>query len=416
MRLLYSFFIRMYSLAVAMYSIVNTKAALWINGRKKWKQKLQGINFNDHQVLWFHCASLGEFEQGRPLIEEINGSGKYKVLLTFFSPSGYELKKNYQHAQWVMYLPADTAGNAGYFIDMVKPKAVFFIKYEFWFNYLIELKKRAIPVYLVSGIFRENQYFFTWYGKWAVKQLNAFSYFFVQNQESHKLLNRIGYKNVAITGDTRFDRVLQIRQTSKKYEQIDAFVNDDLVIVAGSTYAEDEKILKSAFAKLLIANVNVRLIVAPHVVTANRIAESEITFGMNDSSKFSQENSNHTNKKILIIDNIGMLSSLYSYADVAYIGGGLGKGIHNTLEAAVYGIPLIFGPNFHKFEEAGALVGSGAAVVINNQDELYTVLLNLLSDGTERKRKGALAGSYVKAQQGAVVKIIQALKEKNILL
>lgn len=415
MRLLYSFFIRVYSQAIALYSLLNMKANLWVKGRKEWKHKLHNIDFKGYEIVWFHCASLGEFEQGRPLIEEIKERGKYKVLLTFFSPSGYELKKNYEHAQWVMYLPVDTPGNASYFIDTVKPKAVFFIKYEFWFNYLFELKKRNIPVCLVSGIFRENQYFFKWYGTWAAKQLKAFTYFFVQNQESLALLNRIGYKNAIIAGDTRFDRVVQIMQSSKKFSQVDAFVKDDLIIVAGSTYNEDEKLLKSAFVNLLHAQVKVRLIIAPHVVTPNRIAEIETVFGPNNCIRFSQTGGMQSNKKVLIIDNIGMLSSLYSYASVAYIGGGFGNGIHNTLEAAVYGIPLIFGSNFHKFEEAGALVKSAAAIVVKNEDELFNRLFSLFSDTAKRQSMGNTAGSYVAKQQGAVIKIMQVLKEKNIL-
>jgi len=415
MRLLYTLFIQIYTFSITLYAAVNDKANLWINGRKDWKKKLQSVNFKGQDIYWFHCASLGEFEQARPLLENIKEDKKNKILLTFFSPSGYELRKNYKMADWVLYLPADLPKNAEYFITTVKPKAVFFIKYEFWFNYLFELKKKDIPVFLVSGIFRENHYFFRWYGTWARKQLGAFSCFFLQNQKSLELLNNAGFKNAIVTGDTRFDRVLQIMKERKHMELLDMFVKNNMVTVAGSTYVEDEKLLKKANNFLEKSHLKVKFIIAPHVVTQNRIREIEGIFGIDQCVRFSIIKVEDMHKKVLIIDNIGMLSSLYGYATLAYIGGGLGKGIHNTLEAAVYGIPLIFGNKYHKFDEAKALIETGAAFVVTNEVALNNKLLSLFSDEKLRKSIGFKSSNYVTEQKGSLAKIIDELKMRNIL-
>lgn len=415
MRLLYSFFIQIYSLSIALFAGVNDKAKLWINGRKDWKQKFKAIEFGKEQVFWFHCASLGEFEQGRPLIEQISKQSNIKILLTFFSPSGYELRKNYAHADWIFYLPADTLKNAYFFVDCVKPQAAFFIKYEFWFNYLYVLKKHEVPTFLVSGIFRKNQHFFKWYGTWAAKQLQTFSCFFVQNKESLNLLNSLGYQHVLQTGDTRFDRVLQIMQQSKRFNEIDWFVKDATVCVAGSSYLEDEKLLNSTLYKCIEQGINLKLIIAPHVVSPQRLNEIEALFGVTQCVRFSKLNKDNANLEVLIIDNIGMLSSLYAYAKIAYIGGGFGHGIHNTLEAAVFGIPLIFGNNYRKFEEAKALVELGAAKVVSNEHELFSAIANLLSNELKLSNTGLISSNYVKSQQGALQKIMNELITRKIL-
>jgi 3-deoxy-D-manno-octulosonic-acid transferase len=415
MRLIYHLFIRIYTLGIALYAAFNNKANLWINGRKNWKEKLKAIDFKGQTVFWFHCASLGEFEQGRPLIEEIKAKVPCKILLTFFSPSGYELRKNYNNADWVFYLPADTIENAQFFVQTVQPKAVFFIKYEFWFNYLNVLKEGAIPVFLVSGIFRESQHFFQWYGNWARKQLQAFSYFFVQNQNSLILLQSIGYNNAIVAGDTRFDRVLQVVEQSKRFESIDAFTKNNFVLVAGSTYLVDEELLYHSFNSLSALGFTLKLILAPHVVLPDRINEIETLFGIENCVRYSQMNSDVMHKRVLIIDNIGMLSSLYGYASIAYVGGGLGKGIHNTLEAAVYGIPLLIGPNYHKFDEAKSLVKIGAAIVVNNKGQITKKIAALFSDESLRKNIGAKGNQYVIEQQGALQRIMNALKEQKVL-
>ena len=415
MRLIYNLFIYLYSFAIAFYAAFNNKANLWINGRKHWKKKLQQIDFKGQSVYWFHCASLGEFEQGRPLIEEIKAKGNGKILLTFFSPSGYELRKNYKNADWVLYLPADTIANAKYFVQCVQPKAVFFIKYEFWFNYLIELKDKKIPVFLISGIFRQNQHFFKWYGAWSRFQLKAFSYFFVQNQTSLTLLQSIGYDNAILAGDTRFDRVLQVMQKSKRFETIDAFTKDHVIVVAGSTYVDDEKLLQASFQKLISEGFKLKFILAPHVVSPNRIDEIESMFGQNNCVRYSQISSSTMDKKVMIVDNIGMLSALYSYANIAYIGGGLGKGIHNTIEAAVYSIPLLFGSKYHKFDEAKALVKVGAAFVVSDEKTITSKMKLLFSDDILRKNIGAKSSKYVIEQKGAIIKIMNELNRKHIL-
>jgi 3-deoxy-D-manno-octulosonic-acid transferase len=416
MRLIYNLFIQVYTQIIALYAAFNDKANLWINGRKDWKKKLQEIDFKGHPVYWFHCASLGEFEQGRPLIEEIKSQGNCKILLTFFSPSGYELRKNYKNADWVLYLPADTISNAHFFVKTVQPKAVFFIKYEFWFNYLNELKANDTPVFLISGIFRKDQHFFKWYGSWTRAQLKAFSYFFVQNQSSLELLQQLGFTNVLIAGDTRFDRVLQVMQNNKRFEAIDAFVQHQLIIVAGSTYVDDEKLLQGSFNKLVAKGINFKIILAPHVVSPHRIDEIEALFSKETCLRLSQLKTESLEKKVLIVDNIGMLSALYSYAHIAYIGGGLGKGIHNTLEAAVYSIPLLFGNKYHKFDEAKALVEIGAAFVVNSEEQLTNQVIRLFLDDTVRRNIGRKSSDYVHEQKGALQKIMSELKDKKILL
>lgn len=415
MRFIYSLFVWLYTFGIVLLAPFNPKAKLWAKGRKEWKKKLTEIDFVGHEIFWFHCASLGEFEQGRPLIEAIKSQGKYKIVLTFFSPSGYELQKNYPLADWVFYLPADTMSNAHFFINSIQPKAVFFIKYEFWFNYLFVLKRNKIPVFLISGIFREQQHFFKWYGAWASKQLNAFNYFFVQNQKSLELLNNIGYKNVLVTGDTRFDRVIQIMQKSVRHDIIELFVKDFDVIVAGSTYFDDEKLLKNCYNNLIKERKNLKIVIAPHQISQNRINEIESLFGIENCIRFSQIKSQELQKSVLIIDNIGMLSSLYHYATVAYIGGGFGKGIHNTLEAAVYGIPLVYGSNYHKFDEAKALINCGAAFEITNEASLNEILQKLFIDEVYRKDCGLKASQYIADHKGSLEKIMMALKSKNIL-
>ncbi|HRG57398.1 MAG TPA: glycosyltransferase N-terminal domain-containing protein [Bacteroidia bacterium] len=415
MRELYSFFVRLYTFLIYVTSPLNEKARQWKKGRNNWKLKLKAIDFQNHDVYWFHCASLGEFEQGRPLIEMIKQRGNYKILLTFFSPSGYELQKNYKNADWVLYLPSDTLTNAQYFVAHVEPKAVFFIKYEFWFNFLHVLQQKKIKVFLVSGVFRENQHFFKWYGQWFARHLSAFDYFFVQNQLSLNLLGSIGYQNAIIAGDTRFDRVLQIKQQNKRFNDVELFIGNAKICVAGSTYLEDEQLLAASLRKCISKNILFKLIVAPHELSENRLLALEKLFNANDTVRFSKFVKADQNKKVLIIDNIGMLSSLYNYATLAYIGGGFGKGIHNSLEAAVYGRPLIFGHNFQKFEEAKALVKNGAAFVVNNEDEIKDILIKFLLDEELVIKAGQKSLDFVHSNQGSVNKILNLLLLKNII-
>lgn len=373
-----------------------------LKGEKECFDRLQNLNSED-KVAWFHCASLGEFEQGRPLIEEVKKQfPEYKILLSFYSPSGYESKKDYALADYVVYLPNDTKSNAKKFVKKVNPDLIFFIKYEFWYNYISALKGRRL--FQVSLILRENQYFFSWYGKWFAKQLKNFEHFFVQNQQTANLLNKIGYKNVTISGDTRFDRVMTIANNAKSFTEIEKFCEgNQKIILAGSSWLADEKIIQQA-----VKNLDIKLIIAPHVVGENHINEIQQLFP--EAILYSELANNDKKSNILIINCIGILSNLYQYCDIAYIGGGFGVGIHNTLEAATFGKPICFGTNYHKFQEAIDLINLKAAYSISNQEELKQVLETLLNNEKIYNQSAEASKDYVKTKIGACKKIIEHLK------
>lgn len=373
-----------------------------LKGEKECFDRLQNLNSED-KVAWFHCASLGEFEQGRPLIEEVKKQfPEYKILLSFYSPSGYESKKDYALADYVVYLPNDTKSNAKKFVKKVNPDLIFFIKYEFWYNYISALKGRRL--FQVSLILRQNQYFFSWYGKWFAKQLKNFEHFFVQNQQTATLLNKIGYKNVTISGDTRFDRVMTIANNAKSFTEIEKFCEgNQKIILAGSSWLADEKIIQQA-----VKNLDIKLIIAPHVVGENHI--NEILQLFPEAILYSELANNDKKSNILIINCIGILSNLYQYCDIAYIGGGFGVGIHNTLEAATFGKPICFGTNYHKFQEAIDLINLKAAYSISNQEELKQVLETLLNNEKIYNQSAEASKDYVKTKIGACKKIIEHLK------
>lgn len=373
-----------------------------LKGEKECFDRLQNLNSED-KVAWFHCASLGEFEQGRPLIEEVKKQfPEYKILLSFYSPSGYESKKDYALADYVVYLPNDTKNNAKKFVKKVNPDLIFFIKYEFWYNYISALKGRRL--FQVSLILRQNQYFFSWYGKWFAKQLKNFEHFFVQNQQTANLLNKIGYKNVTISGDTRFDRVMTIANNAKSFTEIEKFCEgNQKIILAGSSWLADEKIIQQA-----VKNLDIKLIIAPHVVGENHINEIQQLFP--EAILYSELANNDKKSNILIINCIGILSNLYQYCDIAYIGGGFGVGIHNTLEAATFGKPICFGTNYHKFQEAIDLINLKAAYSISNQEELKQVLETLLNNEKIYNQSAEASKDYVKTKIGACKKIIEHLK------
>ena len=373
-----------------------------LKGEKECFDRLQNLNSED-KVAWFHCASLGEFEQGRPLIEEVKKQfPEYKILLSFYSPSGYESKKDYALADYVVYLPNDTKSNAKKFVKKVNPDLIFFIKYEFWYNYISALKGRRL--FQVSLILRQNQYFFSWYGKWFAKQLKNFEHFFVQNQQTANLLNKIGYKNVTISGDTRFDRVMTIANNAKSFTEIEKFCEgNQKIILAGSSWLADEKIIQQA-----VKNLDIKLIIAPHVVGENHINEIQQLFP--EAILYSELANNDKKSNILIINCIGILSNLYQYCDIAYIGGGFGVGIHNTLEAATFGKPICFGTNYHKFQEAIDLINLKAAYSISNQEELKQVLETLLHNEKIYNQSAEASKDYVKTKIGACKKIIEHLK------
>ncbi len=415
MTILYLFGIRIFYILVTIVSIFNPKAKLWLKGRKKIFKELSKKIHSDDKIAWFHCASLGEFEQGRPVIESFRQKyPDYKILLTFYSPSGYEIRKNYEEADFIFYLPLDTPRNAKLFLNIVNPEFVFFIKYEFWYFFLREIWERKIPLYLVSGIFRRNQRFFKKHAVKSRKMLGWFTHFFVQNEESKILLQSISINNVTVTGDTRFDRVYEITQQSKDLPLIEKFVKNNLVIVAGSTWKPDEDILIKYFNE---SNTRFKLIIAPHEIhkeNINRIIKS--VSKEKAVMKYSEANKESvSNADVLIIDSIGLLSSIYKYGHIAYIGGGFGKGIHNILEAATFGLPIIFGTNYKKFQEAVDLIKSGGAFSIVNYNELENSLTSLLKDPDKLRECGKVSLNYVEKNRGATDTILRMVKIKCYL-
>ena len=399
-------------LGVAIASLFNEKV------RKMWKGERAAFDYLKENVdpqaryVWFHAASLGEFEQGRPIIEQLRiHHPDYKILLTFFSPSGYEVRKNYEGADLICYLPIDTITNARRFLRAVRPEMAFFIKYEFWYNYLHILKHRGVPLYSVSSIFRPEQIFFRWYGKQYSRVLKCFTKFFVQNEESRQLLATIGITETEIVGDTRFDRVMTIKSVAKQLPLVEAFVKDaPQVFVAGSSWPPDEDI----FIRYFNEHRNWKLIIAPHVIGEDHLQQIITKLQMASDRKivrFTQTNREEAAKAdTLIIDCFGMLSSVYNYGNVAYIGGGFGVGIHNTLEAAVWDMPVIFGPNNKKFQEAQGLKACGGGFEITNYEELEQLMDRFASDAAFLKESGSKAGHFVKDQAGATDKVLASVK------
>ena len=362
------------------------------------------------QYVWFHAASLGEFEQGRPLMEQLRREHpEYKILLTFFSPSGYEVRKNYEGADIICYLPLDTITNARRFLRIIRPVKAYFIKYEFWYNYLHILKHRQVPVYSVSSIFRPDQVFFKWYGKQYSRVLKCFTHFFVQNEVSKELLAKLGITCVTVTGDTRFDRVLQIKEAAKQLPIVEAFVKDaPLVFVAGSSWPPDEEI----FIKYFNEHKHWKLIIAPHVIGEDHLKQIEKLLEGRKVVRYSEysENSEYSEKlknaEVLIINCFGLLSSIYRYANVTYVGGGFGVSIHNTLEAAVWGVPVFFGPNNQKFQEAQALKACDGGIEINGYDDFVRQMNELVAHPEELAKRGKAAGDYVMSRAGATKVIL----------
>ena len=412
-----------YTLSVHLFSFLvriaaffgHVKAKRLSEGQKQVWTQMQSLLKPGERRVWIHCASVGEFEQGRPLMEHIRAQfPQYRILVTFFSSSGYELRKNYSGADYVFYLPYDTPARVKRFVQLVQPEKIYFIKYEFWRNYLKTIQYQQIPLYLVSAIFRPDQAFFKWYGGWYRKLLTAFTHFFVQNGRSAELLAGIGFTNVTVTGDTRFDRVCRIFDQASPFLEVEQFMDGHDCVVAGSTWPSDENML---MRYINTENRNIKWIVAPHELHHHRIEQMMKSVNIK-AVRYSQLSERHpADYQLLVIDNIGMLSSLYRYATVAaYIGGGLDKnnGIHNCLEAAVYGIPVIFGQVYKKHQEAVDLVALGGAIPINNYDE-FTMQLNALLDNPDQVQKvGKIAGDFVASGRGATERvIISSLFDQN---
>lgn len=415
MVILYNTGIYLYTLIIRIAAITNTKAAAWINGRSGLIKLIEASLDKNKQYTWFHFASLGEFEQGRPVLELLKSeSPELPIVITFFSPSGYEIRKNYALADHVFYLPTDTKTNAIDFVRILNPKVAIFTKYEYWYHYFEELHKNNIPLYVISGIFRQEQVFFKWYGSLHRKMLSMVSYFFVQNEQSKDLLNKLGIENVTVSGDTRFDRVYYNATHATELKIIRDFSKGNRVFIAGSTWLDDEKLI----GKLASSYPDWKFIIAAHEVNPSRI--NEVTELFPNSIKYSDikmkeqefpENHDiNSDIQVLIIDNIGILSSVYQYGDIAYIGGGFGVGLHNTQEAAAYGLALIFGPNYHNFREAIDLITIEAAFTIKNYDELVNCMEKLSID-SHRKKCGIAALEYVKNHTGASQAILDFISK-----
>ncbi len=406
---------------IAIASLFNEKVRkMWRGEREAFKILKQKVDPNA-KYIWFHAASLGEFEQGRPLMERIRRDyPQYKILLTFYSPSGYEVRKNYEGADIICYMPVDTRLNAIRFLRLVRPVMAFFIKYEFWSNFLHILKHRNIPTYSVSSIFREDQVFFKWYGRNYAGVLKCFTRFFVQNEESKRLLEGIGITAVDVVGDTRFDRVLQIKEAAKQLPICEAFRtgvassqsadvphHDFKVFVAGSSWPPDENI----FIPFFNEHKDWRLLIAPHVIAEEHLKLILSLIKGKKVVRYTQTTPEEAAEAdVLIIDCFGLLSSMYNYGDVAYIGGGFGVGIHNTLEAAVWNMPVIFGPNNKKFQEAQGLLKSGGGFEINTYEDFSGLMSSLMNDETFLKQAGDKAGAFVAHLAGATDKVLVSVK------
>ena len=405
---MYNLLLYLYTLGVAVCSLFNEKV------RKMWRGEREAFRILKEKVepgaryVWFHAASLGEFEQGRPLMEQLRRDHPdLKILLTFFSPSGYEVRKNYEGADIICYLPLDTPTNARRFLRLIQPEVAFFIKYEFWYNYLHILKKRGIPVYSVSSIFRDGQVFFRWYGRQYGRVLKCFTHFYVQNEKSRQLLATIGLTNVTITGDTRFDRVLQVKEQARQLPVVDHFLGQGAatrkVFVAGSSWQPDEEI----FIRYFLQHPEWKLIIAPHVIGEDHLQQIERQLEGWHVQRYQTYDTNATQEpQALIIDCFGLLSTIYRYADVCYVGGGFGVGIHNTLEAAVWGAPVIFGPNNEKFQEAQELKHCGGGIQIDSYDDFERLMQRFAANPESRSEAGRQAAAYVQSKAGATRQIL----------
>ncbi len=411
MLFLYNILIAFVGFLLKIVALFNKKIKLFIDGRKQSFSILFGKLTPNDKTIWFHVASLGEYEQGLPVMEEFKKKfPNHKLVLTFFSPSGYEVRKNNTVADVTVYLPWDTKSNVKKFLKIVQPEMAIFVKYEFWINYLSQLKKQEIPTYLISGIFREKQTFFKWYGGFYRKALNSFAHFFVQNPSSKDLVESIGFTNVTVSGDTRFDRVFAISERDNHLDFVEQFKGDDLLLVAGSTWEADEKLLVNYINQ---SDQNIKFIIAPHNIKAEQISNliSQISKPILLFSE--KENKNTSDFDVMIIDTIGLLTKIYSYADLAYVGGGFGNpGVHNVLEPAVFGIPIVIGPNYSHFAEATELVNKGSVLPIKTQLELNSILDKLVSDVECRAQKGKINADYVFNQKGATQTIIDFFDKK----
>jgi 3-deoxy-D-manno-octulosonic-acid transferase len=433
--LIYNLFIRLYGFGIQIASLWNLKAKEWTRGRKNLFEELQNkINAGD-KIIWFHCASAGEFEQGKPVIEELKKVyPSHKILVSFFSPSGYNAAKKYPYADVITYLPLDTKKNAKRFVETIKPELVVFVKYEYWYHHLSALALHHISVIMVSAIYRKDQLFFKWYGKFYKQILFLFREIFVQDENSFQLLKHNNVRHCSLTGDTRFDRVKKIADNFSEVPLLKEFIGENQAIVAGSTWEQDEEIL-ACYAK----NHSVKMVIAPHEIKKDHIVQLQKSFpncvryselkdlfshaevhATSIWNAINEQQEKDLQKKLaeaktLIIDNVGMLSRLYHYATITHVGGGFKSGIHNTLEAVVYGKPVLFGPKYQKFKEAKDLIAKGAAFSVTNAEELQIKMDHLLNDPEQLSKAGEAAKNYVEHNVGATQKIVQYIQENRLL-
>ncbi len=404
MLIIYNLSIRLYKLFIYTASSFNPKAKLWIEGRKDLLAKIKDQIPTDYSCVWFHFPSLGEFEQGRNVLEEFKKKhSEYKIIVTFFSPSGYELRKDYAHADHVFYLPLDTESNAKTFLDIIRPKMVFFTKYDYWYHFFKNIRARNIPLYMISAIFRKDQLFFKSYGAFYRKILSYVSHFFIQNKESGNLLRSIGINNYTVCGDTRFDRVHYNSLSPKPLPLIQKFASNKRILVAGSTWEADER---RVLVRINRKDSELKWILVPHEIEEEHLAHLQQSINTK-SIRYSQYHDRDDNDyQVLIIDSIGLLMHIYPYAYICFIGGGFGKGIHNTLEAAVFGKPVLFGPNYQKFKEAKDLISVGAAFSITDAASFESTVDMLLQSEALHHKAAQAASNYVRENTGATGKIM----------
>jgi len=412
----YTACIACYGLFIRLGAQFNQKARLWVEGRrglfKDLATALENVDRSVNPVTWFHVSSLGEFEQGRPVIEAFRKRWPEKrILLTFFSPSGYEVRKTYDQADFVFYLPLDTPGNVGKFIGIVRPERVFFVKYDFWFNYLRAIGENRIPLYFISAVFREDQHFFSWYGGWFRRHLAFVTRFFVQDQLSEDLLRSVGIRQVTVTGDTRFDRVFALSQQRIGMPLVERFCGGKQVLIAGSTWEPDEAII------LPLADhgrLNMKCIIAPHDTSPARVKSIREKLARKAICHSELDEDNADRFDILIIDSVGILSQLYRYAAFAFIGGGFGNGIHNIQEPVTFGVPVFFGPKYQKFSEARDLIALGGAFSVGSYAELEKKVLEIMEEPQEWKRLSAICKKYVEEHRGATNRIMTFIEQVNV--
>lgn len=412
MRYLYIFFISIYGFAVFIASFFNPKARLWLKGRTEWKEKLKASFSPNDKVIWMHCSSLGEFEQGRPVMEKIKKQyPEHKLALSFFSPSGYEVRKNYKGADYIFYLPLDTPKNAKKLIEILQPEILILVKYEYWYNLLNRLQKTGIPVIVISAVIKEDSLFLRGYGSWFRKVISGISHFFVQDEDSKKRLHSIHIEQVTVSGDTRFDRVKEIFESEPQLDFVEKFKGNSKLIVVGSSWPEDEIILTDYINHKLPSDWKV--IFAPHNIDEKQIQQL-ISKLKKKTVRYTRMNENELeNAKVLIVDTVGMLTKIYAYSDVSYVGGGFTKtGVHNTLEPAIFGVPLIFGPNYKHYFEAKDLVYSGAAVAYFDKNDFFRKMDELIHNEVMREERGKAGHRYIQNKPNATGLIMRWLNDK----